>query len=250
MKHLLFVAVAAGSFSGITISVKAQANVNIERFAVKATSKVSPRFIEGIEVTTGVVPDTMTVAVENTFPFSSPATKVSFAKPAFNGVIELCSPLQFKYAMMTEQEVESITNFKLYSFIEGWWATRYQYGGTGRSGIDCSAFTGKLLQDVYGLTVPRIAKDQYEMSEKIATENLTEGDLVFFDTRGGVSHVGLYLGNNYFVHSSVHSGVTISSLADDYYSRKFISGGRVPPSPKGELSGDPKVNGIEINPAL
>jgi cell wall-associated NlpC family hydrolase len=57
--------------------------------------------------------------------------------------------------------------------------------------------------------------------------------LVFFNTSGGVSHVGLYLGNNYFVHSSLNGGVTISSLKEDYYSRKFISGGRImiPPTP-------------------
>jgi lipoprotein Spr len=48
----------------------------------------------------------------------------------------------------------------------------------------------------------------------------------FFNTRGGVSHVGVYLGNNYFVHSSVHDGVTISSLDDNYYHSKFICGGR------------------------
>jgi lipoprotein Spr len=50
---------------------------------------------------------------------------------------------------------------------------------------------------------------------------------VFFNTRGGVSHVGVYLGNGYFVHSSVHSGVTINSLDEDYYSRKYIGGGRL-----------------------
>jgi lipoprotein Spr len=61
----------------------------------------------------------------------------------------------------------------------------------------------------------------------VANEDLQEGDLVFFNTRGGISHVGLYLGNNYFVHSSTSGGVTISSLTDDYYSKKFLSGGRV-----------------------
>jgi lipoprotein Spr len=53
------------------------------------------------------------------------------------------------------------------------------------------------------------------------------GDLVFFNTRGGVSHVGVYLTNNHFVHSSSRNGVMISSLDDSYYSKKFIGGGRV-----------------------
>ena len=80
---------------------------------------------------------------------------------------------------------------------------------------------------MYGIALPRTAKDQYGISEKIFRDDLQEGDLVFFNTRGGVSHVGVYLGNNYFVHSSVHDGVTISSLNDAYYNSKFITGGRV-----------------------
>ena len=90
----------------------------------------------------------------------------------------------------------------------------------------------KLISKVYGFTVPRTSKDQFLLCNKVATSNLVEGDLVFFNTRStrrrkGISHVGLYLGNNYFVHSSVQDGVTISSLTDEYYSNKFISGGRI-----------------------
>jgi lipoprotein Spr len=115
----------------------------------------------------------------------------------------------------------------LYEAIENWWATRYRYGGSTKKGIDCSALTGALLNEAFGFILPRTARDQYAQCEKIARENLDEGDLVFFNTRGGVSHVGVYLGNNYFVHASVHSGVTINSLNDDYYSRKYIGGGRL-----------------------
>jgi hypothetical protein len=234
MKHLFFVAVACGIFSGTTISVKAQTNANIERFAGREQSKISLKFIEGIEIIPTPITNTIFIADEKIPPSQSRVAKPSIAKPGFMGTIELCSHLQFKYALLMNREVESITNFALYSFIEDWWATRYQYGGTDRSGIDCSAFTGKLFSQVYGLTVPRTAKDQYKICEKMATEDLAEGDLVFFNTRGGVSHVGLYLGNNYFVHSSVSGGVTINSLTDEYYSRRFISGGRLP-FPKGEF---------------
>jgi cell wall-associated NlpC family hydrolase len=80
---------------------------------------------------------------------------------------------------------------------------------------------------VYGLSVPRTAKEQYHNCERIAADDLVEGDLVFFNTRRGVSHVGLYLGDKYFAHSSVHNGVTISSLKDEYYGKKFITGGRI-----------------------
>lgn len=222
MKHLFFVAVI---FSGTTISVKAQTNVNIERLEARAQSKNSPKFIEGIEILPSAVSNTIVTAQENLN--DKPVSSSIIRQPNFTGRIELCSPMQFKYATMMDREVESITNIILYNFIDEWWATRYQYGGIDRDGIDCSAFTSKLLSAVYSLTVPRTAKDQFDFCEKIPTGDLLEGDLVFFNTRGGVSHVGLYLGNNYFVHSSVHSGVTISSLSDDYYSKKFISGGRI-----------------------
>jgi lipoprotein Spr len=227
MKHLFFVAVAAGIFSGTTISVKAQTNVNIERFANKVQPKNSPKFIEDIEILPERSNNSIIVAEENSSINDVKIAKRLEVHSAFASNIEQCSKLQFKYAMMMDTEVESIANFSLYNFIDDWWGTRYHYGGSDRSGIDCSAFTERLLLDVYGITVPRTAKDQFKICEKLATEDLVEGDLVFFNTRGGVSHVGLYLGNNNFVHSSVNGGVTISSLTDAYYSRKFISGGRI-----------------------
>ena len=59
---------------------------------------------------------------------------------------------------------------------------------------------------VYGFAMPRTAKQQYNATEHIKKEDLKEGDLVFFNTHGGVSHVGLYIENNYFVHASVEPG--------------------------------------------
>jgi len=227
MKHLFFVAVATGIFSGTSISVEAQANVNIERLGTKAKSAVSLKFIEGIELTPQAsfasLSHTAEIAADEELPL---VTHANITRKFFSN-IEESSTLQFKYAMLMDREVESITNIALYSFINSWWGTSYRYGGTDSNGIDCSAFTARLLSQVYGLSVPRTAKEQYNNCERIAASDLTEGDLVFFNTRRGVSHVGLYLGDKYFAHSSVHSGVTISSLKDEYYSKKFIAGGRI-----------------------
>ena len=131
-------------------------------------------------------------------------------------------------------EVETMTNTKLLKFMDEWWATRYRYGGTTKKGIDCSSLTGTLLKDVYGVSVPRTAREQYRVSTKLKREELIEGDFVFFNTRGGVSHVGIYLANGYFLHSSVQSGVTISSLNETYYNKKYIGGGR-PTTEKEEI---------------
>jgi lipoprotein Spr len=230
MKHLFFVSVAAGIFSGTSISVNAQtAAVNSVKFA--APPKKSVQFIEGIEIKRSNTAAAET-DVWSTRPVAGPApaavSKASYkATGAKGGFIESCSALQFKYAQLMDIDVESITNTKLYEAIEDWWATRYHYGGTTKKGIDCSAFTGALFTAAFGVSLPRTAKDQYAQCDKVERENLTEGDLVFFNTRGGVSHVGVYLANGYFVHSSVHGGVTINSLDEDYYNRKYISGGRL-----------------------
>lgn len=211
MKNLLFVSVAIGIFSGTSLTAKAQSSVNMERLNASMQVKKSKRFIDGIEVKTPVVKKTNEKAVEE--------NEVA--------AIEKCSALQFKYAILLDIDVEQATNIALYDEIEKWWATRYRYGGTTEKGIDCSAYTGTLLADVFGLNVSRTARAQYAESEKVEKEDLKEGDLVFFNTRRGVSHVGLYLGNGYFTHAGSSTGVTISNLDESYWSRKFLGGGRI-----------------------
>ncbi len=224
MKNLFFVSVALGIFSGTTLTVKAQSAVNLEQLNASVPVKRSAKFIEGIEIRTGKPVSEQTAIFKNTESVITPyktSTINNFSE------IENCSSLQFKYAQILNMDVESITNYTLYNFIEKWWATRYRYGGSTQKGIDCSAFTGTLLHEVYGTDVSRTARAQYDACEKIDKENLQEGDLVFFNTRRGVSHVGVYLRNGYFTHSSVGSGVTISNLDEPYYCKKFIGGGRL-----------------------
>ncbi len=210
----------------------ATAQTSINKIRITAgTENISPNFIDGISFT----PDGI---LQNTTSGGSKSVKVNevpvVAKTTNNATsneslstIEKLSGIQYKYAMMLDVDIESLKNLSLFSFIEDWFGTRYRMGGTTKKGIDCSAFTSTLLMAVYGFTVPRTAREQYDATEHLNKENLKEGDLVFFNTHGGVSHVGLYLANNYFVQSSSSQGVTISSLEDGYYARKFICGGRV-----------------------
>jgi lipoprotein Spr len=157
------------------------------------------------------------------------AKKEKVQEPAHEDPIEDISSLQFKYALITGREVEKLQDDLLYEFIEDWYGTPYHMGGTSKKGVDCSGFTRELMRDVYEVQVPRTARDQYEGTDRVRKDELVEGDLVFFNTGGHyISHVGVYLGNNYFVHSSTRSGVVISSLEDDYYHKHYRGAGRNP----------------------
>lgn len=125
------------------------------------------------------------------------------------------------------EPVESVTNERLIRFLESWYGTPYKFGGGDRLGIDCSAFCSMLMDSVYGVALPRTARSQYEMGVKIKKDQLKEGDLVFFNTTGGISHVGIYLANNKFVHAATSAGVMISDLEDMYYRKRFLGANRV-----------------------
>jgi lipoprotein Spr len=84
-----------------------------------------------------------------------------------------------------------------------------------------------LMDSVYGVVLPRTARSQYEMGVKIKKEQLQQGDLVYFNTTGGISHVGVYLSNNKFVHAATSAGVMISDLDDMYYKKRFLGANRV-----------------------
>jgi cell wall-associated NlpC family hydrolase len=103
----------------------------------------------------------------------------------------------------------------------------YDYGGTSTSGFDCSGFTGYVFKKL-GLDLPRSSRDQFVIGKKVAREDLRAGDLVFFNTNGkSVSHVGIYVGNNKFAHSSTSKGVTITCLSDSYYVDRYLGARRV-----------------------
>ncbi|RYY69802.1 MAG: NlpC/P60 family protein [Chitinophagaceae bacterium] len=215
MKNLRLIAVIFLALPAISFSAKAQKSV---------------KFIDGIELKNDAIafaannPTTEASALPVVIHSKTSTTSVKYAVTKM--ATEACNAIQFKYSQLMDVEIESISNISLFAFIDEWWSTAYRYGGTTKRGIDCSALTGLLLSTVYAISVPRTARDQYSASEKIAREDMQEGDLVFFNTKGGISHVGVYLNNDRFVHASTSSGVTISNLNDDYYAKRFIGAGR------------------------
>jgi cell wall-associated NlpC family hydrolase len=108
--------------------------------------------------------------------------------------------------------------------------TPYKYGGNSKSGIDCSAFTQAIFQNTFSVSLLRSARDQYTQGFVVdEREKLRFGDLIFFNTRRRVrpGHVGIYIGDNLFAHSSSKNGVIVSSLDLEYYSNRFMGGRRI-----------------------
>jgi len=133
-----------------------------------------------------------------------------------------------KYSYMIDVMPNQISNVMLYRFIDEWYGVKYRMGGTTKKGVDCSAFVQHLYQYVFGYNILRTACLQFKESKKIAKDDLKEGDLVFFKVgTSRISHVGVYLRNNFFVHSASSKGVSIANLSNAYWSRYFAGGGRI-----------------------
>lgn len=118
-------------------------------------------------------------------------------------------------------------NKKLYEFYSEWKGVKYKYGGTTKNGIDCSAFIQKAFKDKFDLNIPRTTIDQVKIGKEVERSELNIGDLVFFRTGRNSRHVGIYLRNGQFMHSSTKKGVTISSLSNRYYNTHFWKAQRI-----------------------
>lgn len=217
------------------ISAKDSAAANT-RLAKKETTAANNRgFLEQISVTPGSAVSPATVTKVNK-PAKQPTASlakstISHTEPdarLASSNIEQADMLQLKYAILMNATVEKLTNLPLLEIIDKWWGTKYCMGGSTENCIDCSAFTQLVMHDVYQQVLPRTSQEQYNFCEKIALEDMKEGDLVFFNTNGrDISHVGVYLLDNKFVHASTSGGVMISDLNEPYWQPRFRGAGRV-----------------------
>ncbi len=138
------------------------------------------------------------------------------------------SSIKKEYATKLNVGESDIKNEKLYKFIDDWYAAPYKYGGKDRNGIDCSGFAGVLYSTIYNKNVAASSRAIYEETKRVNAVDLKEGDLVFFIINGkNVSHVGVYLQHNKFVHASTHKGVIISDLDEPYYKKYYTGAGRI-----------------------
>jgi len=118
---------------------------------------------------------------------------------------------------------------ELILFIDKWIGVPYKSAGNTFNGVDCSGLAANLYDEVYNIKISRTVKAIYNETIPVKKENLKDGDFVFFKIgkANDVNHIGIYISNNKFVHSSTKKGVIISDLDEDYYKKYFFSGGRV-----------------------
>ena len=133
-----------------------------------------------------------------------------------------------KYAGILKVDEGKIGNVKLYSFIDEWYGIPYKYGGKDKKGIDCSNFASTLYSNVYSKPLTGTSSSIFDQCKAVSKSNLEEGDLVFFKIDGdNISHIGVYLQNNKFVHATTKKGVMIDDLDEEYYKKYYYKGGRV-----------------------
>ena len=119
------------------------------------------------------------------------------------------------------------TGAEVIAFAAKFLGTPYVYGGTSPSGFDCSGFVYYVYKN-FGYTLNRTAAGQNSNGIWIARSNLKPGDIVLFNTGGGINHAGIYVGNDQFIHA-VKPGTPLryESLSSSYYSSRYVSARRI-----------------------
>ncbi len=155
------------------------------------------------------------------------ASGAAVSRPGTPAVVR---PMQPPVTGSTADSNDAALVARLIDGAYGWIGTPYRYGGTDRSGADCSGFLQRLFADIAAVSLPRNSRKQAEYCRPVARELLQPGDLVFFNGSrigGDIGHVGLYVGDERMIHASSSRGVIVSSMAEKYYTQRYCGGGRV-----------------------
>ncbi|MTC59298.1 bifunctional murein DD-endopeptidase/murein LD-carboxypeptidase [Providencia rustigianii] len=135
-------------------------------------------------------------------------------------------------AMASQDEFEDLvrsvdTKSKIMDQYASWKGVSYRLGGTTKSGIDCSSFVQRTFFEQFGVQLPRTTSEQESSGKSVKRNSLKAGDLVLFKTGRRMKHVGIYIGDNKFVHASTSNGVIVSEMSNDYWSKRYYASRRV-----------------------
>lgn len=144
-----------------------------------------------------------------------------------------CAPAQRfgPAAVARERKDDTQVRERLWQEARTWLQVPYRYGGMERSGIDCSGLTMQIYRQAFALELPRTARQQMQGGRFVRQPWLQAGDLLFFGDlrRTFQDHVGIYLGDNRFIHASVNEGVIVSDLTSAYYQERLLTARRYLP---------------------
>jgi cell wall-associated NlpC family hydrolase len=125
-----------------------------------------------------------------------------------------------------QQPAENVKN--LFTDIKQYMGIGYRFGGQTPSGFDCSGFVRYMFGKAFNMQLPRSSREMSSIGDKVGRNELQPGDLVFFHTRKNrINHVGIFVGNDTFVHSSTSRGITKDKLNESYFIKRFAGGVRV-----------------------
>ena len=131
-----------------------------------------------------------------------------------------------KYEEKLGISLPETSNIEFIKVIVPWLGSPYKYGGNSINGTDCSGFVSSIFSSFFKIELDRTSLLIFQNARKINKSEVKEGDLVFFKTDGKkVSHVGITITPNHFIHASSKKGVVVNSLNEPYYSKNFVAFG-------------------------
>ena len=144
-------------------------------------------------------------------------------------IILLITSLLIFNSCGSSKSIEPVSKRKiiLEKYYKKYKGVPYHYGGTTSLGFDCSGFVQRVYNEAFKIDLPRTTRAMMKTGKKVVKKNLKIGDLVFFHTTRKYYHVGIYMGNNLFMHASSSKGVTKSSLDNSYWRKKYIFSRRI-----------------------
>ncbi|CAL1329098.1 bifunctional murein DD-endopeptidase/murein LD-carboxypeptidase [Candidatus Providencia siddallii] len=116
---------------------------------------------------------------------------------------------------------------KIMKQYNNWKNVIYKLGGTTKKGIDCSSFVQQTFFEQFGIQLPRTTSEQEFSGKSVKRKSLKIGDIVLFKINNTLKHVGIYIGDEKFIHASTSNGVIISKITNSYWNKKYYTGRRI-----------------------